>query len=75
MAGLDIYQSVASFLNADLCDRADVSPMITDQTSVGKLGMKSGGGLFAYTPDELRDLPRARAAKLVAVRRVLEAEG
>jgi len=75
MAGLDIYQSVASFLNAALCDRPDVSPMITDQTSAGNLGMKTGAGLFPYLPDDLRDLPRARAAKLVAVRRVLEAEG
>ena len=75
MAGLDIYQSVASFLNAKLCDRADVSPMVTGQTAQGRLGMKTGGGLFPYSPDELRDLPRARAARLVAVRRVLEAEG
>ena len=75
MAGLDIYQSVASFLNAALCNRPDVSPMVTDRTAQGKLGMKTGAGLFPYTPDDLRDLPRARAAKLVAVRRVLEAEG
>ena len=75
MAGLDIYQSVASFLNAELCDRADVSPMVTQQTAQGRLGMKTGGGLFPYTPDDLRDLPRARAATLVAVRRVLEAGG
>lgn len=75
MAGLDVYQSVASFLNAELCDRADVSPMVTGQTAQGRLGMKTGGGLFPYSPDELRDLPRTRAARLVAVRRVLEAEG
>ena len=75
MAGLDIYQSVASFLNAALCNRPDVSPMVTDRTAQGQLGMKTGGGLFPYTPDELRDLPRARAAKLVAVRRVLAAGG
>ncbi len=73
MAGLDIYQSVASFLNADLCNRADVSPMVTEQTTAGRLGMKTGAGLFPYSTDDLRDLPRARAAKLVAVRRVLEA--
>ena len=75
MAGLDIYQSVASFLNAALCNRPDVSPMVTDCTAQGQLGMKTGGGLFPYTPDDLRDLPRARAAKLVALRRVLEAGG
>ena len=75
MAGLDIYQSVASFLNAALCDRGDVSPMITAETANGNLGMKTGAGLFRYSPEELRDLPQTRGARLVAVRRVLEAEG
>ena len=72
MAGLDIYQSVASFLNAELCDRSDVSPMVTKATDQGKLGMKTGAGLFEYSPDDLAALPRERGAKLVAVRRVLE---
>lgn len=75
MAGLDIYESVASFLNAELCDRADVSPMVTKATNAGRLGMKSGGGLFDYTSEELAGLPRERGAKLVAVRRALEAKG
>lgn len=74
MAGLDIYQSVASFLNAELSARSDVSPMVTDQTAQGRRGMKSGAGLFDYSPDELRDLPRERGAKLVAVRKILEAK-
>jgi 3-hydroxybutyryl-CoA dehydrogenase/5-formyl-3-hydroxy-2-methylpyridine 4-carboxylate dehydrogenase len=72
MAGLDIYQSVASFLNAELCDRSDVSPMVTQATGDGRLGMKSGSGLFDYTSEELAALPRERGAKLVAVRRILE---
>ncbi len=72
MAGLDIYQSVASFLNAELCSRADVSEMVTKNTEKGRLGMKSGGGLFDYSEDELEALPAARGRKLVAVRNVLE---
>lgn len=72
MAGLDIYESVASFLNAELCDRADISPMVSEATKSGRLGMKSGGGLFDYTSEELASLPRERGAMLVAVRRVLE---
>ena len=31
MAGLDIYNSVSRFLNADLCDRDDVAPMVDRQ--------------------------------------------
>ena len=72
MAGLDIYQSVASFLNAELCDRRDVSPMILRATEAGRLGMKTGEGLFDYDAAELAELPKARGTKLVAVRKVLE---
>ena len=74
MAGLDIYQSVASFLNAELCNRADVSPMVTEATDSGRLGMKTAGGLFPYDADELKRLPAERAKALVAVRRALEAD-
>lgn len=72
MAGLDIYQSVASFLNADLSARRDVAPMITKRLELGRRGMKSGTGLFDYTPDDLARLPRERGAMLVALRKVLE---
>ena len=72
MAGLDIYQSVASLLNAELCDRRDVSPLITRATEAGRLGMKTGAGLFDYDAAELAELPIARGTKLVAVRKVLE---
>ncbi|MEO1104995.1 MAG: 3-hydroxyacyl-CoA dehydrogenase family protein, partial [Pseudomonadota bacterium] len=75
MAGLDIYQSVASFLNTELCNRADVSPMVTEATQKGQLGMKSGSGLFDYTEDELARLPKERAQKLIAVRKILEGRG
>lgn len=73
MAGLDIYQSVASFLNAQLCARGDVSPLVIEQTLKGRFGMKSGGGLFDYTDTELASLPRSRGARLVAVRKAIEA--
>ena len=48
MAGLDIYKSVSSFLNADLCNRADLAPVVKEKIDAGKLGLKSGGGMFSY---------------------------
>jgi 3-hydroxybutyryl-CoA dehydrogenase/5-formyl-3-hydroxy-2-methylpyridine 4-carboxylate dehydrogenase len=75
MAGLDIYHSVASHLNAELCDRTDVAPMAQDAIDAGRLGMKTGAGLFDYSADELASLPKERGAKLVAVRNVLEGRG
>jgi 3-hydroxybutyryl-CoA dehydrogenase/5-formyl-3-hydroxy-2-methylpyridine 4-carboxylate dehydrogenase len=72
MAGLDIYRSVASFLNAELSDRKDVAPLIEERADAGKLGLKTGEGLRAYTADEIKALQAERARKLVAVRRALE---
>ncbi len=72
MAGLDIYQAVGSYLNAELDNRGDVSKVITDRTSQGQLGMKTGSGMFDYTPEKIQALRGERAKKLVAVRKALE---
>ena len=72
MAGMDIYHSVSSFLNEDLCDRKDVAPLVTRQMAAGKLGIKSGEGVYSYTPEKIAQLQPERARKLVAIRRILE---
>jgi 5-formyl-3-hydroxy-2-methylpyridine 4-carboxylate dehydrogenase len=72
MAGMDIYHSVSSFLNEDLCDRKDVAPLVRDQIAAGKLGIKSGQGLYSYTPESIAELQSERARKLVAIRRIIE---
>lgn len=72
MAGLDIYQAVGSYLNKELSTRDDVSPLITERTAQGRLGIKSGGGIFDYTPEQVSELRQARAQKLVATRKALE---
>jgi 3-hydroxyacyl-CoA dehydrogenase len=71
MAGLDIYQAVGSYLNQDLSNSTDVSKTITERTAEGKLGMKTGGGLYEYTPERIDQLRAERARKLVAVRKAL----
>lgn len=72
MAGLDIYRSVSSFLNRDLADRKTVAPMVETRTEAGKLGIKSGEGIYSYTPERIGELQRDRIAKLVATRLILE---
>jgi 3-hydroxybutyryl-CoA dehydrogenase/5-formyl-3-hydroxy-2-methylpyridine 4-carboxylate dehydrogenase len=72
MAGMDIYQSVSSFLHADLADRKDVALLVKAQMSAGKLGIKSGEGIYSCTPERIAELQRERARKLVAIRRILE---
>jgi 3-hydroxyacyl-CoA dehydrogenase len=71
MAGLDIYNAVASYLNPDLSDEKGVSSTITERVEQGKLGIKTGGGLFDYDAERAAQLQKERAAALVAVRKAL----
>ena len=73
MAGLDIYNAVGSYLNQDLSTSGEVSKTIRDRIDEGRLGMKTGGGLYDYTPEQIDQLRAHRAGKLVAVRKALEA--
>jgi 3-hydroxyacyl-CoA dehydrogenase len=73
MAGLDIYNAVGSYLNPDLSTSGEVSSTIRDLIDKGRLGMKTGGGIYDYTPEQIDELRATRAAKLVAVRKALEA--
>lgn len=72
MAGLDIYNSVSGFLNADLADRKDVPELVKEKIEAGTLGLKSGSGIYDYTPEKVAELQKSRAQKLVAIRRILE---
>jgi len=72
MAGLDIYNAVGSYLNRDLSTADGVSSTIRELIEKGRLGMKTGGGIYDYTPEQIEELRGRRAAKLVAVRKALE---
>ena len=72
MAGLDIYTNVGGYLNQDLCNGSEVSKTITDRVDRNELGIKTGKGLYDYTPERIAELRAERARKLVAVRKALE---
>jgi 3-hydroxybutyryl-CoA dehydrogenase/5-formyl-3-hydroxy-2-methylpyridine 4-carboxylate dehydrogenase len=72
VAGLDIYEAVASYLNADLDKSATVSRYITGRTAAKQLGIKTGKGIYDYTPERAQELRAKRAGLLVGVRKTLE---
>ncbi len=71
MAGLDIYQSVSSYLNKELDNSADVPAVILEHTAAGKLGFKSEGGLYSYGPGDVAKTRAAIVDGLVTVRKAL----
>jgi 3-hydroxybutyryl-CoA dehydrogenase/5-formyl-3-hydroxy-2-methylpyridine 4-carboxylate dehydrogenase len=73
LAGLDIYSSVASYLNPDLSASTGVPEMITERTRAGRLGMKTLGGIYSYTKEQVAEQRAEIADGLIAVRKTLEA--
>jgi 3-hydroxybutyryl-CoA dehydrogenase/5-formyl-3-hydroxy-2-methylpyridine 4-carboxylate dehydrogenase len=71
VAGLDIYQSVASYLNADLSTNPGVSSAITERVERGELGVKTGRGLFSYQADQIPALMQRRMKRLLAAKKAL----
>lgn len=71
MAGLDIYESVAGYLNRDLSNESGVSTRITELTGQKKLGMKTGEGMYTYGEGEVDDKRADIIRGLVATRKVL----
>ncbi len=71
VAGLDIYTSVASYLNKDLNASPGISATVTSKVEEGKLGLKTGGGLFEYTPEEIQQLTQKRGKLLLASKKAL----
>ncbi len=71
VAGLDIYHSVASYLNADLNASSEVSALVQEKVAKGELGIKTGKGLFDYTPEEIPTLMQRRMRLLLDVKKAL----
>jgi 3-hydroxybutyryl-CoA dehydrogenase/5-formyl-3-hydroxy-2-methylpyridine 4-carboxylate dehydrogenase len=71
MAGLDIYSAVASYLNQDLSTEKGLSSTIADLVAQGRLGMKTKGGIFDYTDEQIAELRAQRFGGLVKVRKAL----
>jgi 3-hydroxyacyl-CoA dehydrogenase len=71
VAGLDIYNSVASYLNADLSTNPGVSSAIIERVEKGDLGIKTGRGLFEYKADEIPGLMQRRMKLLLALKKAL----
>lgn len=71
MAGLDIYQAVSGYLNKELDVSTETPKLIQDKIADGKLGFKSGAGMYEYGPGEVDAKRTEIITGLIAARKTL----
>lgn len=71
MAGLDIYQAVSGYLNKELDVSTDTPQFIKDKIAEGKLGFKSGGGMYEYGEGDVDAKRKEIVTGLIAARKTL----
>lgn len=65
LGGLDIFNNISSYLNADLCDSKVASDLLKNAVQENHLGAKTGSGLYEWTPEALKKLKSFREDVLV----------
>lgn len=69
--GLDTFHHIASYLNADLCNDAEASPLLTRKFEAGELGVKAGAGFYDYSDGRDVTATKGRDEAYLAVVRAL----
>lgn len=52
-AGLDVHAAAAATMYPTLAANREPSRVLTDRVAAGRLGMKSGGGFYDWTPESI----------------------
>lgn len=75
LGGLDVFDAIAGYLFQDLSNAAEVPPVLRSRVAAGQVGVKSGNGFYAYTPEQGRALTAWRDEALLALLRVKQQTG
>jgi len=73
-AGLDIHHAAAGSIYPDLCNDAQPSASLTRLVSEGAMGMKTGRGFYAWTPERIASERERYETLLAAASELLAAE-
>jgi len=49
----------------DLCSSSQPSSLLTDAVKKGRLGIKSGTGLYEWSPESISQIAKAREEELI----------
>lgn len=71
LAGLNVFDAISRYLFAELNSKKTPSPALADLVERGRLGAKSGAGIYSYPPAELERILRRRDRVLLEFLKVL----
>jgi 3-hydroxybutyryl-CoA dehydrogenase len=72
LVGTDLTLDIHNTVLADLDRRPGPSPLLQQMVGAGQLGMKSGQGFHAWTPETAKDLREKVVSHLLALEQLLE---
>ncbi len=65
LGGLDIFYNISAYLMRDLCSSTEIPPLLRETVEKGKLGAKTGAGLYDWTPESLEAIKQRRESVLI----------
>lgn len=69
--GLDIWKHVVENLAPQIDSSTTVAPLIREKVAAGKLGVKTGEGIYAYTPEGAKSTTQERDRRLMELVKVM----
>ena len=65
LGGVDTFLAVSEYLMKDLCSSSQPSSLLIDAVKKGRLGIKSGTGLYEWSPESISQITKAREEELI----------
>lgn len=64
LGGLDVFRNIFSYLGADLCNEIAIPSLLKEKVKQGKIGAKSGEGMYSWPEQKLAEVRGKRTAEI-----------